>query len=111
MSTTITITHTILDGHLGENWQDVTEVADVFADYIRNIWEEDLTEFSEHGYNVQIDISVQYNTSGYGGSTLISIDDDGAVSEREIENSLTPMTIIWDQFCASEQAAELANMQ
>jgi hypothetical protein len=108
MTTKITITHTILDGNLGDGWRDVSEVADALADYISNVWEEDLTEFSEHGYNVQIDISVQYNTSGYSGSTLISIDDDGSVSEREIENALTPMTIIWDQFCASQQATELS---
>jgi hypothetical protein len=108
MTTKITITHTVLDGNLGDGWRDVSEVADALADYISNVWEKDLAEFSEQGHTVEVDISVQYNTSGYGGSTLISIDDDEAVSEREIENALTPMTIIWDQFCASQQATELS---
>lgn len=108
MSTTITITHTIADGNLGDGWRNVAEVADAFADYIRNVWASDLAVFADHGHIVDIDISVQYSTSGVGGSTLISVDDDEVVSERKVEDSLTPISIIWDEFCASEQATELS---
>jgi len=98
----ITIRETILDGNLGDGWFDNAKTADALADYTRSVWEKDLELFTAQGYDVVVDISVQYRTTGYSRPVTVSVDDENLL-ERGIEECLTPNSVIWERFCRSEE--------
>lgn len=104
---TIRIIDTILDGNLGAGWRFNSEAADALADYMSEIWTNDLESFSSQGHKVLVSISVQYNTSGCKPRRIIDIDSDD-ISDTEVAQHLTPASIIWERFCKSE-AVNLVN--
>jgi hypothetical protein len=107
---TITITANILDGNLGDGWRDNAAAADALAEYTKTVWENDLKAFADQGHRIEIDISVQYATTGFSGATRVSIDgeENESLSERNIELALTPDSAIWEIFCGSDIAQELS---
>lgn len=105
----ITITTQILDGNLGDGWNDNYEAANGLANYIEAIWMKDLAEIIAEGHEVNINIDVQYNTSGCSRNLDVwvdSNDDSGYDLVERVWNTLTDENRIWEQFCASEEATK-----
>ena len=84
------------------------------AAYQENIWLNDLEEYSEH--DIKIDIDVEENTSGVSRELDVWIDNDDDADEddfdaicdleRDVRRVLTDENIIWERFCASDEAKE-----
>lgn len=108
---TITISTQILDGNLGDGWNDNYSAALGLAAYTEDIWMKDLTEYA-NDHKIKIDIDVEKNTSGSSRSVSVEIDDsdmdhdDIYDMQQKIENSLTDEGRIWEMFCSSDEAAE-----
>lgn len=101
----ITIRTQILDGNLGEGWNDNFQAAEALADFTRAIWEEDTKGLREAGHEIEIEIEVRRNTTGYIGE--IQVDCDDYELSRAAECAITPESYIWDKFCSSEEAEGL----
>lgn len=107
---TITIQAQILDGNLGEGWVDNNQAANALAEFTETVWNKDLAEFVEAGHEVEIEIDVQ-RASGCSREVSVLIDDcdgDAIELEQAVEAALTSENTIWGQFCASDEAEELA---
>ncbi len=107
---TIIIQAQILDGNLGDGWADNNKAARALADFTRAQWEADTAEFMAAGHDVEIDIDVQRATGcGREVSVMVSgSDDEASELEQAVEAALTPENTIWERFCASDEAEELA---
>lgn len=111
---TITITKQILDGNMGDGWNDNHAAARAFAEFAENTWRSDLSELADAGHAIDIKIDVQRNTSGcaHGVEIIITSDSGDLNKEREIESSvefsLTSTDVLWTKFCDSEIAERLA---
>ena len=109
----ITIYATILDGNLGDGWRDNYETAQALGAYTHDIWNEDLSAFAEQ-YEININIEIVPNTSGYSNPVTVHVDDDSLASSElyditdEIENALTNEDSVWDKFCGSDIAESLS---
>lgn len=114
MKKQITVSTQILDGNLGDGWNDNNDAAHALADFTREIWTADLAEFVEQGYEIKFDIDVERNTSGCSRSASVDVENDELDHDdlydltRKIENSLTEENYIWDIFCNSDVAEGLA---
>lgn len=100
----IYITKQIADGNLGEGWTDNFAVARALAHYARQVWTKDLSGFS--GHDIEIEIDVQKNASGYTRPlTVVSYDDE--IDEDAVLREMTPEHLIWEQFLESDAAKKL----
>lgn len=99
--TTITILAQILAGNMGE----FEGCADALADFTREIWEADLADLVESGHDIEIEIDVQRNTSGYSRPVEVWCDDPEI--RRQAESALSDGTQIWEAFCKSEEDSDL----
>jgi len=99
----ITVRDTILDGNLGDGWNDAYAAACALKDYQSSIWAEDLQQFVDAGHDIDIDITVQRNTSGWCGDTQIDADDYDLI--QSVQGALTDSNIVWERFCESAAAA------
>lgn len=108
---TITISTQVLDGNLGDGWNDNYGAALALAKYTENIWRNDLAEYAD-AHEIEICIDVEKNTSGCGRSVSVEIDDSDMDHDdiydmvQKIENALTDEGRIWEMFCSSDEAAE-----
>lgn len=107
---TITVRDTILDGNLGDGWNDAYAAACALKDYQSSIWTEDLQKFKDAGHKINIDITVSRNTTGYTADTNVDIDDnDDEEGEydliQSVQGALTDSNTIWERFCESDAAA------
>lgn len=99
--TTITIRAQILAGNMGE----FESRADALADFSRETWEADLADLAEAGRDIEIEMDVQHNTSGYSRPVEVWCDDPEI--QRQAEAALTDETRMWDLFCKAEEASDL----
>lgn len=101
----ITVSTQILDGNLGDGWNDNFDTANALSDYTEKTWTEDLSDFAAQGFEIKIEIDVERNTSGCSRDMFVSVDSDDTDHddiydlERKIENSLTDEGTIWNKFC------------
>jgi hypothetical protein len=107
---TITIGAQVLDGNLGDYWNNDYETAKALANYTENVWRNDLVEFVSAGHDVEINIDVQKNTTGVSRGIIVDTDitDMGEAYEllERVNLALTDENRIWEMFCASDEAAE-----
>jgi hypothetical protein len=105
----IIISDQILDGNLGDDWKDNAAAAHALAAYLERQWVEDLEGYTKAGHEVVIDIEVLENTSGACRplSVLVADDSEDSPSELDIERELTDEGSLWEDFCCSEEAADL----
>lgn len=107
----ITVSAQILDGNLGEGWSDEYESAVELAEFTKNVWVSDLAELAADGYEINIDIEICRNTTGYSRQMSVDVDgcDDAAFDlQKRAEGMLTDESTIWEKFCSSDVAAGLA---
>lgn len=105
---TIYINTQILSGNLGDGWSDENDAADALAAYTEKQWLSDLEPMVADGYEVEIDIDVQHNTSGCSRDVSVDVDgaDDGYDIVQRVTSLLTEENRIWELFCESDEATE-----
>lgn len=92
---TISVSYRVLAGNLGD-WADRNRVASHFAQFLEETWESELSECAESGFDVQVCVTPEYNTSGCSSGPLISSDD--IYVERSVERKLTDSNALWDRW-------------
>ena len=104
------VTTQILSGNLGDGWIDENDAADALSRYTEKTWLADLAPVIAEGHEVEIGIDVQHNTCGCGRdvSVAVSGDDDAYDMKNRVEGLLSREDEIWQRFCDSDEAAELA---
>jgi hypothetical protein len=107
----ITVSTKIIDGNLGDGWTNNYDAALALADLMRETWTSDLSEFTEAGHTVEIEIDVERNTSGCDCSRSVFVSirdaengDETYRLELYATESLTSENEIWDDFCANPPA-------
>jgi len=106
MSTIIVIAQ-ILDGNLGDDWNDTTCAAHELALYTERQWTSDLASYTGAGHEVEFRIDVRSRTSGVGHDLEVIVADDSGPTVEEIERELTDANHIYAKFCCSPEAANL----
>ena len=102
----ITISTQIASGNLGDGWRDENEAAMALARFTQETWARDVAELAAQGHRINIDVEVLRNTSGSVRGMVVET-DDYEMTQR-VEFILTPSAVIWDRFCGSQLALELA---
>lgn len=107
---TITIQAQVLDGNLGDGWADNNKAAHALAEFTQAAWEADCAEFLAAGHDVEIDIDVQRSSGCSRGVSVMvgGADEESIALERSVEAALTSENTIWERFCVSDEAEELA---
>lgn len=100
----------ILSGNLGDGWNDQNDAADALGEYTETTWMADLAPVIAEGHEIEISIDVQHNASGSSRDVSVDVDgnDDSYDMQRRVEGLLTEENRIWERFCESDEAAELA---
>ena len=107
----ITVTSKILGGNLGEEWLGNYDAVLALANFMRETWASDLSEYTEAGHTVAIDIEVEREASGCdcGKTVFVTIsdakdNDETYRLELYATESLTSEDEIVEDFCASYPA-------
>ena len=100
---TTTVRARVLSGNLGDGWRDNNEAAHALAAFMKNAWMSGLAELIDDGAKISINVDVAENTGGYADGMFV----DGPL-EEEVESLLTDSQQLWEEFCDSAEAEELA---
>jgi len=98
----ISIHSQILDGNLGDGWEDDFEAACGLAEFTEQVWRNDLKSLTDQGYQLDITISVAKNTSGCSQQVSVWCKDYDIAATAE--SLLTDDGTIWCKFCGSDAA-------
>lgn len=97
---TITVKHTILDGNMGDEWNDLDAAAMAFAEMTKREWEKAISaEFPSADVNVSVDVASR--TGGCASQPSIHVEtydcDEFSSTYSAVEEIVS--VDAWDKFC------------
>lgn len=99
---TITINSTILDGNLGDGFEDNYASACELAEFTEQQMREHLSYLVAAGHELEIEVDVARNTCGYSRGVQVYSDDD-SIDCNSIKKSLSQFSdVIWQRFCEAQ---------
>lgn len=99
----IYISETILAGNMGEGWIDANDAAAAYAKFLECEYRA-LAEKRFSGVEVEIDVDVQQNASGWSRNAIV-VGDADELAMSDLERDIAD-TEYWTQWIESDDAAQ-----
>lgn len=103
------ISDQVLAGNMGEGWRDENEAADAFASFLEGKYRSLANRYFPEA-EVVVDVEVGRNASGASRpASYVLINDDGESDYDRLfeDRCLSVGQVAWEEFCGSDQAAEI----